>query len=230
MVSSAPTPPSGDTIRRSLSEFQISANDQQVAQIQRYIQMLLAWNDKINLTAIQDPLEILYRHFCESMYAVIKMPLEHGRLADIGSGGGFPGLPLKILCPGLEIFLVESNARKGTFIAEVIRTIGLKGARVLVSRYEELSEELTPVDFVCSRAVGEYEPFLAWAASDKVAAAKAILWIGAGDLDRVRKIGSWEWQDPIPIPHSLRRVILPGSRKIEESNVEKAKDRNSGGF
>jgi 16S rRNA (guanine527-N7)-methyltransferase len=208
-------PPSTDTIRRALGDFHVSASDMQVSQIQQYLEMLLTWNDKINLTAIRDPLEILYRHFAESMYAAVRTPLEHGRLADIGSGGGFPGLPLKILCPTLEVFLVESNAKKGTFMAEVIRNIGLNGARVLVSRYEELAEELTPLDFVCSRAVGEYEPFLAWAASDQVAAAKAILWIGAGDLDRVRKIATWEWQDPISIPHSLRRLILVGTRKVE---------------
>jgi 16S rRNA (guanine527-N7)-methyltransferase len=208
-------PPSTDTIRRALSDFHVSASDMQVSQIQQYMGMLLAWNDKINLTAIRDPVEILYRHFCESLYAAVRTTLEHGRLADIGSGGGFPGLPLKILCPTLEVFLVESNVKKGTFMAEVIRNIGLNGARVLVSRYEELAEELTPLDFVCSRAVGDYEPFLAWAASDQVAAAKAILWIGAGDLDRVRKIATWEWQDPISIPHSLRRLILVGTRKVE---------------
>jgi 16S rRNA (guanine527-N7)-methyltransferase len=208
-------PPSTDTIRRALSDFHVSASDMQVSQIQQYMGMLLAWNDKINLTAIRDPVEILYRHFCESLYAAVRTTLEHGRLADIGSGGGFPGLPLKILCPTLEVFLVESNVKKGTFMAEVIRNIGLNGARVLVSRYEELAEELTPLDFVCSRAVGDYEPFLAWAASDQVAAANAILWIGAGDLDRIRKIATWEWQDPISIPHSLRRLILVGTRKVE---------------
>jgi 16S rRNA (guanine527-N7)-methyltransferase len=220
MVSSVPTPPSVDAIRRALVDFEINVNDLQVSQIQQYMQMLLAWNDKINLTAIRDPVEILYRHFCESMYAAIKVPLEHGRLADIGSGGGFPGLPLKILTPRLETFLVESHARKGTFIAEVIRNIDLSGARVLVSRYEELAEELTPLDFVCSRAVGEYEPLLAWAASDRIAATKAILWIGAGDLDRVRKTPSWEWQDPISIPRSLRRLILVGNRKSENRDEQ----------
>lgn len=213
MALSVPNPPSADTIRRVLREFQVSINDPQVSQIQQYMQMLLAWNDKINLTAIRDPLEILYRHFGESMYVATKMPFGHGRLADIGSGGGFPGLALKILSPGLDTFLVESNAKKATFIAEVIRNIDLSGARVLVSRYEELSEELTPLDFVCSRAVGEYEPFLAWAASSQIGAATAILWIGAGDLERLRKIPGWDWQDPIAIPHSLRRLIMVGSRK-----------------
>jgi 16S rRNA (guanine527-N7)-methyltransferase len=216
MSQHVPTAPSADTIRRALADFKITLGDLQVEQIQQYMRLLLAWNDKVNLTAIRDPLEILYRHFCESMYAGTAVPLEHGRLADIGSGGGFPGLPLKILRPQLDVTLVESNAKKGTFIAEVIRDIELSGARVLVSRYEELAEELTPLDFVCSRAVGDFEPFLGWAASGHVAAPRAILWIGSSDLERVVKISGWSWLEPIRVPQSLRRLIIVGSRKAEE--------------
>ena len=113
MSPSVPAPPSSETIRRALGEFQLSASDLQVSQIQQYIKILLVWNDKVNLTAIRDPLEILYRHFCESMYAATVISLQNGRLADIGSGGGFPGIPLKIMRPELEVFLVESQCKKG---------------------------------------------------------------------------------------------------------------------
>jgi len=133
MAQLAPSPPGGDTIRRVLGEFQLTVTDEQVGQIQQYMTMLLAWNDKVNLTAIRDPLEILYRHFCESMYAVTAVPIKNGRLADIGSGGGFPGLPIQILLPELEVFLVESNVKKATFLAEVVREVGLSRARVIVS-------------------------------------------------------------------------------------------------
>ena len=98
-------------IRRALEEFKLPAYDNQVLQIQDYIRILLAWNDKVNLTAIRDPLEILYRHFCECMFAGFSVPLEKGRLADVGTGAGFPGLPLKILRPGLQVFLIESNLK-----------------------------------------------------------------------------------------------------------------------
>src|SRR5947209_13340564 len=135
------TIPSAETIRRALGEFQVTVDDQQVDYIQRYIKILLAWNAKINLTAIRDPLEILYRHFCESMYAAEALHLENGRLADVGSGGGFPGLALKIMRPGLRVFLVESDIKKVTFLAEVIRELGLRDAQVLARRYDELGEE-----------------------------------------------------------------------------------------
>ena len=204
---------SAETIRRALAQFQLEVDERQLVCIQQYTKMLLAWNEKLNLTAIRDPLEILNRHFCESMYAAVAVPVENGRLADVGSGGGFPGLPLKILRPDLEVFLVESNMKKATFLAEVIRNIDLRGAKVFFSRYEELGEELAPVDFVCSRAVGAFAPFLTWAASQSVAAKQVILWISGRDLAEAGSSPHWQWRDPIPVPNSLRRYFLVGSRK-----------------
>jgi 16S rRNA (guanine527-N7)-methyltransferase len=206
-------PLSEDAIRRALGDFQIALTDDQVICIQQYMRLLRHWNEKLNLTAIRDPLEILHRHFCESMYAAVSVPINSGRLADIGSGPGFPGIPLKILRPNLQLFLVESNIKKGTFLAEVGRELGLTNARVLIGRYEELGEELAPLDFVCSRAVGEFGPFLEWAASDRVSAGRVVLWIGGRDLDEARKSSQWEWQEPIPVPQSLRRYLLVGSRR-----------------
>jgi 16S rRNA (guanine(527)-N(7))-methyltransferase RsmG len=206
-------PISEGTIRRALEEFKVTLNEMQVTCIQQYIRILRQWNEKLSLTAIRDPLEILYRHFCESMFAGVAVPVENGRFADIGSGPGFPGIPLKILRPGLELFLVESNIKKGTFLAEVIRELGLRSTHVLIRRYEELGEELAPLDFVCSRALGEFGPFLAWAASDNVAASSAILWIGGRDLEEARKSDQWEWQEPIAMPQSLQRYLLVGKKK-----------------
>ncbi len=218
MPTPSPAALSADTIRRSLGEFQIAVSDSQVLQIQQYTNILLAWNEKINLTAIRDPLEILSRHFCECMFAASTVPVEHGRLADVGSGGGFPGLPLKIIRPELQVMLIESNIKKATFLAEVIRDLGLADARVLVGRYEELGEEIAPLDFVCSRALGEFAPFLEWAHSEKVGAKQVILWIGARDLPEIQKIQTWDWREPIPVPHSLRRLLLVGTRKIQPAD------------
>jgi len=201
-------------IRRALEEFQLPAYDDQALQIQQYIKILLAWNDKVNLTAIRDPLEILYRHFCESMFAGFSVPMEHGRLADAGTGAGFPGLPLKIMRPGLQIFLIESNLKKATFLAEVIRELGLRDAQVLVRRYEELGEEIAPLDYVCARALGEYPKFLDWAHSDQLGASEVALWIGSNDLPEIRKNLNWDWLEPIPVPNSLRRLILVGRKKL----------------
>jgi len=212
MTTTSPAP-SVAVIRRALTEFSLPAYDDQVLQIQRYIKILLTWNEKVNLTAIRDPLEILHRHFCECMYAAEAIPLEKGRLADVGSGGGFPGLALKIMRPGLQVFLVESNIKKVTFLAEVIRELGLNGAQVLARRYEELGEEMAPLDYICSRALGEFPSFLEWARSDQLAAGQVILWIGARDLEEIQRIKTWDWREPISVPHSLRRLLLVGNKK-----------------
>ena len=215
MPTPSPAALAADTIRRALGEFQIAVNDSQVLQIQQYTNILLTWNEKINLTAIRDPIEILNRHFCECMYAASTVPVKDGRLADVGSGAGFPGLPLKILRPELDVVLIEANIKKATFLAEVIRDLGLADVRVLVSRYRELGEEVAPLDFVCSRALGEFTSFLEWAHSEKVAAKQVILWIGARDLPEIQKIQTWKWREPIPVPQSLRRFLLVGTRKMQ---------------
>lgn len=200
-------------IRRALEEFKLPAYDDQVLQVQQYINILLSWNDKVNLTAIRDPLEILYRHFCESMFAGTAVPIERGRLADVGTGAGFPGLPLKILRPSLQLFLIESNLKKATFLAEVIRTLGLKDAQVLVRRYEELGEEIAPLDYVCARALGEFPTFLDWAHRQHLAAQQVVLWIGSQDVPEILNSRTWEWREPIRVPNSLRRMLLVGARK-----------------
>jgi len=213
MATDVEKPVSKETVQRALGEFQISIDSQQVVLIQQYIRTLLRWNEKLNLTSIRDPLEILYRHFCESMFAVGAIPVDKGRLADIGSGPGFPGIPLKILRPGLELCLVESNIKKGTFLAEVVRELKLTNTRVQISRYEELGEELAPLDYVCSRAVGEFGAFLDWAGSNRVDAGQVILWIGGRDLEEAQKSKQWEWREPILIPKSLQRYLLVGKKK-----------------
>jgi len=213
MLTTNAAPLSADAINKALREFKIEATTEQIASVQRYMSLLLAWNEKINITAIRDPLEMLYRHFCESMYAAVAVPLQGGRLADVGSGGGFPGLALKVIRPELQVFLIESNVKKATFLAEVVRELALVDARVLVSRYEELGEEITPVDFVCSRALGEFEKFLNWAGSERVAASQVVLWTGGRDVEEIKKIRGWGWREPVSIPHSLQRFLLVGSRE-----------------
>src|SRR6201993_618709 len=212
MTTSAASVPSRQAIERASSEFHLTLNELQVQQIQQYTKILWAWNDKVNLTAIRDPLEVLYRHFCESMFGSTLLPVENCRLADVGSGGGFPGLPLKIMRPDLQLFLVESNVKKATFLAEVIRELGLTDARVLVSRYEELAEEVAPLDMICSRALGDFSNFLTWAASPSVSAKQVLLWLGGRDLEEVRAQPSWTWSEPLPIPKSLQRFLLTGTR------------------
>jgi 16S rRNA (guanine527-N7)-methyltransferase len=214
MTTEKPPILAGETILRALGDFGLTANDVQVLQIQQYMAMLLAWNDKVNLTAIRDPLEILNRHFCESIFGATLLPKEPCRLADVGSGGGFPGLPLKIIRPENYVFLIESSVKKATFLAEVVRELQLTDTRVLVSRYEELGEEVAPLDVVCSRAVGEFNSLLEWSGSPKIGAREVVFWVGGQDADAIRRNAAWEWEKAVPVPHSLRRFLLRGNKKV----------------
>jgi len=217
MTTSPVMPVSVGAIQRAAGEFHLTLNEQQVQQIQQYTKILLAWNDKINLTAIRDPLEILYRHFCESMFGAQYLPVENCRLADVGSGAGFPGIPLKIIRPDLQVFLIESSVKKATFLAEVVRDLHLTDIRVLVSRFGELGEEVAPLDVVCSRALGDFASFLGWAGSPQVGTKQALLWLGGRDIDEVRAVPGWTWSEPHSVPKSLQRYLLLGDRSVAES-------------
>src|SRR5258708_37613297 len=100
MLTDSMAPLSARLINKALSEFQLQLTPEQVASIQRYMGMLLAWNENVNLTAIRDPLEMLYRHFCESMYAAAAVPLEAGESSQRGFRTGHSLFGVEILLAG----------------------------------------------------------------------------------------------------------------------------------
>jgi 16S rRNA (guanine527-N7)-methyltransferase len=118
---------------------------------------LLKWNERINLTAIRDPEQIRIKHFLDSLSCISVMrdiPME--KVIDIGTGAGFPGLPLKILCPEMELTLVESVAKKADFCHHVIRTLGLEKVQVIQARAETVGQmpgHRQKYDWATARAV-----------------------------------------------------------------------------
>ena len=106
-------------IQSVLQSFELAASDPFCQQIRTYIELLLRWNRRISLTAIESPEEIVRSHFAESLLATKAVPNLHGRLADVGTGAGFPGLPLRMYIPDLQLTLIEPNAKKCAFLAEV---------------------------------------------------------------------------------------------------------------
>ncbi len=211
MTAEVPLP---TTIRRILQEFSVAVNDEQVQQIQGYMNLLDRWNAKINLTTIRDPKEILRRHFAESMLgADFLRPETSGRLADIGSGAGFPGLALAIIRPKWACTLVEASQKKAAFLLEVIRYIGLTLVQVHASRFEDVRAKQ---DVVCSRAVGDCKKLLAWARSPEVDAERCLLWLGGEDLKGVQALCEWQWLEPRAIPGSRNRFIAHGVRRTEK--------------
>jgi 16S rRNA (guanine527-N7)-methyltransferase len=127
-------------------------------QLSLYLDLLLKWNARTNLTAIRDPEEIVRRHFGESLFAATHLPPAK-TLLDFGSGAGFPGLPIQLLLPNLQVTLAESQNKKSTFLREVIRTLGLK-TEVWAARVETMPETRT-FDIVTLRAVDDMATALA---------------------------------------------------------------------
>jgi 16S rRNA (guanine527-N7)-methyltransferase len=197
-------------VRRSLEHFGIHPSAAQAEAIQSYAAILLQWNQKVNLTSLRDPSEILERHFGESMFAASAVPITGGRLADVGSGAGFPGLALKIACPELEVVLVESNFKKSAFLSEVVRLLHLDGVDVVRGRLEDFSVRTGFAGFVSARAVGNFDRILRWARRALSKDGQVLLWLGAADGLEVSTRHEWRWRKPIEIPSSHRRVLLIG--------------------
>ena len=132
----------------------------QQRQFQDYLHELLTWNRRVNLTAVTQPEEVERSHFLDSLTVALALPdslRSGGRLADVGSGAGFPGVPLKILLPNMSVTLIDSVAKKTTFLQHLIDALKLEGVEVCTGRAESLAH--TPAlresfDAVVSRAVG----------------------------------------------------------------------------
>ena len=180
--------------------------------IQRYLAILLFWNERVSLTSMDSAEEILTRQFGETLFAVSALSVEKGRLADVGSGAGFPGIALKIFSPGLEVHLIEQNAKKATFLRETARFLNLERVFVSGRDYRQLPAELGAFDWVTAKALGSYEDLAKWAQTRLSSNGKLVLWLGADDADMVSAITGWKWMSRIPIPYSERRVVLAGMR------------------
>lgn len=133
----------------------------QVAAFTRYAAELAAWNDRFNLTAIIEPEAVQVKHFLDSLSVALALPdLEATpwRVVDVGTGAGFPGLPLKMVWPHLRLTLVEATGKKVTFCQHMVDTLNLPGVRVLKARAEELGREPAHrehYDVAVARAVAE---------------------------------------------------------------------------
>ena len=202
---------SQQTIRQALARMGVATRPDLADQINAYISLLLQWNQKINLTTITSPEGILTRHFAESFFATTVAPVSEGRLADVGSGAGFPGLALKLIRPNLKVELIEPNLKKATFLAEVARKLGLRGVRVVRSRFQGISD--SRYDYVACRALGFREELLKWAHAALQSGGCCILWLGMKDADAVRAMASpaWSWKEATLIPGSRERAILVGN-------------------
>jgi 16S rRNA (guanine527-N7)-methyltransferase len=195
----------------------VPPSPQILGQLQLYLDLLLLWNARINLTAVRSPEQIVVRHFGESLFAAqTLLPKRNDTtktktLADVGSGAGFPGIPMKLFAPEPELTVIESQNKKATFLREVIRTLKLDCAEVFCGRAEQWTKS---ADLVTLRAVEQFERALAVAADLVTPGGRLCLLVGEGQVATARPaLGtSWIWQEPIAVPQSSGRVVLVGMR------------------
>jgi len=135
--------------------FDLTAEQQ--AAFEWYAQELVTWNEKVNLTAITEPLAIEMRHFLDSLSVVKATSIQPGcKIIDVGSGAGFPGIPLKIVFPQIQLSLLEATGKKTTFLEHVIAQLKLTNVRIVNARAEEAGQDRThreAYDLVLARAV-----------------------------------------------------------------------------
>jgi 16S rRNA (guanine527-N7)-methyltransferase len=206
-------------------------------QLSAYLDLLLRWNAKTNLTAIRDPEQIVTRHFGESLFAAGTLfqsdPSVEGHavsdirqlatdnyglggtqqlqpgttLADVGSGAGFPGIPIKLAFPELHVTLIESQNKKATFLKEVSRTLGLTGIEVYNGRAEQWGRQ---VDVVTLRAVEKFESVLPSARGLAKPGGKLCLLVGAGQWQAIEQVTDFKLFAKRDIPESQNSIVVVG--------------------
>ena len=129
----------------------LTINEEQISALDRHYQLLVKWNRVLNLTSIRNTEEAVIRHYCECLFFASLLP-DSGRVLDLGSGAGFPGVPVAILHPEMRVTLLESHQRKAVFLKEATRD--LKNVDVVPKRAEDTSSTW---DLVVSRAVDPQE-------------------------------------------------------------------------
>ena len=140
----------------------MNISEKEANQFDKYMQLLLEWNEKINLTAITEPDQIILKHFIDST-TILKYIKDNDKVIDIGTGAGFPGIPIKIMNETLDITLVDSLNKRVNFLNEIIQSLELDKIQVIHARAEELGrnkEHREVYDVAVSRAVANLSTLL----------------------------------------------------------------------
>lgn len=219
-----------EKINKYTTELGFSFNDMQINQLYKYMELLLEWNEKINLTAITNPDEIIIKHFIDSI-TINKYIGEKFKVLDIGTGAGFPGIPEKILRPDINVVLADSLNKRINFLNEVIMKLELTSISAIHGRAEELGHNKLyreAFDVVTSRAVASLNVLLEYMLpfvkkngicicmkgsniEDEIENAKKALEILGGEIVRVDKF-------TLPNTDILRNIVV--IKKIKSTPIK----------
>ena len=201
--------------------------------ISTYIDILLRWNARINLTSIRDPEAIVTRHFGESFFTAGHLfPVRSAvppvssvgkvfHVADVGSGAGFPGVPIKLWQPHLSLTLIEANHKKAAFLREIVRALTLTDVNVQTGRAESLDP--AAFEIVTLRAVERFEFILPVAARLVAPGGRLALLISSSQVASAESVlvpgFHPRWPPPLPVPLSRSRVLALASRLSDPSQA-----------
>lgn len=181
----------------------------QVSQVVAYLDLLLRWNARMNLTAVRDPEQIVTRHFGESFFAariLFPDPSASATLADVGSGAGFPGLPIALLRPMVEASLIEAHGKKAIFLKEVCRVTGLENVAIVAQRAEVYAGSAEVVTF---RAVEDFAGILPISANLVVPGGRLAALLGSSQVTEAKRLLGEQWgqEGTVYFPGSTGRVL-----------------------
>ena len=186
----------------------------QLGQISIYIDLILKWNSRVNLTAVRRAEDIVQRHFGESFFvaAHLLQPQAKVSVIDLGSGAGFPGVPFAIFAPQARVTLIESNGKKAAFLNEVIRQLKLGNVTVFNQRAENYDGR---TQLVTMRAVEKFSKAVPFALRLVEPGGHLALMIGSKQVGAAEATDSNPvWGSPVPIPGGHSRVLLVGTKKV----------------
>jgi 16S rRNA (guanine(527)-N(7))-methyltransferase RsmG len=175
----------------------------EIIQLYTHYELLIRWNQRMNLTTVKPGPEMVIRHYCESLFFAAHIPGAQGKTSvlDLGSGAGFPGIPLAVLKPGWQVTLVEASQRKAVFLRESSRH--LPNVSVLAQRMEKVS---VSADWAVARAVVPQEVLL----NIPHLAPNIGLMIGEDDFSLIRNDSRIAWAEPARLPWGDRRLCVYG--------------------
>ena len=183
----------------------LELSPKQISQLAAHIDLLERWNRRINLTSLRDPTEIVERHFGESLLVGQRIPESALSLVDVGSGAGFPGLPIAVLRPKLRVTLVESVAKKAAFLQEVSRD--LDNVRIHHGRFDTLRESF---EWATIRGVACED---IWDHVTTTAQQVAVLSTSKRTRE-LAELGGVKWLATDPLPWGRDRVLMLGAVSV----------------
>lgn len=173
-----------------------------------YLELLLRWNQRLSLTAVRKPDQIIQRHFVECAFVAQRLPRDIADLLDYGSGAGLPGIPIAICRPEIRVTLAEAHGKKASFLREALRVLSLEG-EVYDGRVETMPER--QFDAVAMRAVEKMDLAIPLALQ-RVKRYLVLLTTERSDLARGKAVPGLKWLEPISIPNTTQMVLEIGRR------------------